>query len=143
LRRVVVLVALAVVLLAAGPAAGRDRSTCANHPQRAVRACLWHAAKDHHVSYGLLRAIAWCESGLNPFAFYGHPLNDRPEPSVFDTNTSAGLLGFKPSTYGITPYRHRSIWRARWSARAGGWLLAHQGTTPWAASRHCWGMSYG
>jgi len=89
-------------------------------------ACIRRAALRHRVSFRLQLAIARCESGLNPF------VTNR------EGSGSSGLMQFMPATFDSTPYRHRSIFSAKWNALAGAWLMRRAGTGPWIASRGCW-----
>ncbi len=78
------------------------------------------------VSFATLLRKARCESGSgrypngNPYAINGSPLNRAP----VRTSRSTGLMQFMPSTWRTTPYRHRSIWSAKWNALAAGWMHA-------------------
>ncbi len=89
--------------------------------------CIRRAAIHWRVDFRLQLAIARCESGL------------RPTVTNSGGSGSSGLMQFMPSTFATTPYRHRSIFSAKFNALAGAWLLSRAGTGPWSASRHCWG----
>lgn len=96
--------------------------------------CLRYAALRYRVSFQLIRRIAWCESGLNPYAYNGAPNNRQP----VQTSKSSGLMQFMPPTFAGTPYHGHSIWSARYNALAGAWLLSRAGTGPWVSSQGCW-----
>lgn len=119
---------LAIALILAGllsvtatTANAARKSTCANSPERAVRACIWHAAKKYKVSYPMLLRKAKCESTLNPKA-----------KSVINRELElvhAGLFQFRYSpnkyvsdTWKTTPYADRSPWRAKWNSLAAAWM---------------------
>jgi hypothetical protein len=90
--------------------------------QTRVSSCLHRAALRWHVSFPVLKRKAACESGGNPYAINGRPENRQPDPSVWETDTSSGLMQFKPSTWLTTPYAKRSIWSAKYNALAGAWM---------------------
>jgi soluble lytic murein transglycosylase-like protein len=75
-----------------------------------VAACIHHAAVRWHVSEGLLRRRAWCESRNNPRAYNA-------------SSGSSGLFQFIPSTWATTPYARRSIWSAHYNALAAAWMV--------------------
>ena len=77
--------------------------------QRHVPACIDVAARRWHVSAGMLRRKAWCESRMNPSAYNA-------------SSGSSGLFQFIPSTWRTTPYARHSIWSARWSSLAAAWM---------------------
>lgn len=116
-----------------------------------VGACVLRASLRYRVSHQLMRGIVRCESGWNQFAINANGGNRSVDMSVWASDRSTGLMQFKPSTFaGTGVYRTlarlhgreramRAIFEARWNAMAGGWLLARAGTSPWLASRHCWG----
>lgn len=132
--RRVLLTAVVVVLLDPAPAHAHqgchsrgcyERVADRQCSQVNPRACLLMAAVRYRVRYWLLKRIAVCESGLR---------NDAVSPTG-----ALGILQFVWSTWHGTPYgRHHPRW-ARWSALAGAWLMARNGTRDWAWSRHCWG----
>lgn len=66
-------------------------------------ACIRRAALHRGVSEGWLRATAWCESRLKPYAVNG--------PYV-------GLFQFGPVLWGALPYRHHSRFSAKWASLA-------------------------
>jgi soluble lytic murein transglycosylase-like protein len=72
------------------------------------RGCIRYAARRWHQSYPVLLRVAVCESRLNPYAH--------------NPSGASGLMQFMPSTWQTTPYRRRSIWSARWSALAAGYM---------------------
>ena len=77
--------------------------------QTRVVSCIHRAALRYDVGYAMLRARAWCESRLLPYA----------------RNAQSGAMGlyqFLPSTWARTPYARRSPWRAKWSALAAAWM---------------------
>lgn len=78
-----------------------------------------------------LYRIPGCESGWNPFAYFGHPRNHQPTSAIYNGNISAGLYEFKPSTWQTTPYRSRSIWEAKWQALAAGWMIMQGRAGEW------------
>ncbi len=93
--------------------------------------CIRRAALRWRVSFPMLLRKARCESGSrsfpngNPYAINGSPLNRAP----VRTSRSTGLMQFMPGTWQTTPYRHRSIWRAKWNALAAGWMHhVHRGS---------------
>jgi hypothetical protein len=90
--------------------------------QSHVRACIRRAALTHRVSFSVLYRKARCESGLNPYAYFGHPRNRVPNPIVFQFDISAGVAQFKPSTWNTTPYRRHSIWSAKFNSLAAAWM---------------------
>jgi soluble lytic murein transglycosylase-like protein len=90
--------------------------------------CLRRAAIHWRVSFSTLLRKARCESGLNPYAINGAPFNRRP----VRTSKSTGLMQFMPATWRSTPYARRSIWRAKWSALAAGWMHAHGRGGEWS-----------
>lgn len=86
--------------------------------QRHVVPCIQRAALHYRVSFSLLRARAWCESRLNPYA--------RGGPNL-------GLFQFNwPGTWGSTPYAARSPFSAKWNSLAAGWMEAHQRGGEWS-----------
>lgn len=105
-RNMIAAIAAAVTLTPATAEAAR-KSSCANSPEKAVRACIWHAAKKYEVSYDTLLRKARCESDLNPSATNG---------------THIGLFQFLPSTWDTTPYKRRDPWRAKWNALGAAWM---------------------
>jgi soluble lytic murein transglycosylase-like protein len=86
--------------------------------QTRVVPCIRRAALHHRVDFSMLLRKARCESGLNPYAINGAPFNRAP----VRTSKSTGLMQFMPGTWQTTPYRHRSIWSAKWNALAGAWM---------------------
>lgn len=74
-----------------------------------VVACIDRGAIRWHVSAAMLRRKAWCESRFDPLA--------RNVASA-----ASGLFQFLPSTWLTTPYASRSIWSAKWSSLAAGWM---------------------
>lgn len=80
--------------------------------------CIRRAALLHRVSFSTLLRKARCESGLNPYAYNGAPLNRAP----VRTSKATGLMQFMPGTWRTTPYRARWIWSAKWSALAAAWM---------------------
>jgi len=87
------------------------------------------AADEFGVDAGLLTRIGRCESGLRPEA-------------VNRTSGAAGLLQHLPSYWagraaaigldGASPFDPVA------NARVSAWMLATQGTAPWASSKGCW-----
>lgn len=75
--------------------------------QKRVVPCIRRAALRWRVDFQMLLRKARCESKLDPYA---------QNPSG-----SSGLFQFLPSTWATTPYRRRSIWRAKWNALAAAW----------------------
>jgi soluble lytic murein transglycosylase-like protein len=86
-----------------------------------VVACIDRGAIRWHVSAAMLRRKAWCESRFNPLA--------RNVSSA-----ASGLFQFLPSTWLTTPYRWRSIWSAKWSSLAAGWMHAAGRGGEWACA---------
>jgi hypothetical protein len=79
---------------------------------------------------------------MRPRAVYGNPANQTIDLTVWIADRATGLMQFKPSTYAASPYAKHgkaSIFEAKWNALAGAWLITRVGTSPWAASRRCWG----
>jgi hypothetical protein len=72
--------------------------------------CIRRAALHWRVPTSLLVRKARCESGLRPWA---------RNPSG-----ASGLFQFIPSTFASTPYAGRSLWSAKWSALAAGYMHA-------------------
>lgn len=113
--------------------------------QTRVVPCIRRAAILYRQSFSLMRSIARCESGLNPYAYNGASGNRQP----VITDKSSGLFQFMPGTFAGSRYAHRkirwrgrywsAIWSAKWNALAAGELLRRSGTWPWISSRHCWG----
>lgn len=83
------------------------RKACA---QDHVIPCIRRAALHWHVDTHTLARKARCESRLDPFAW--------------NPSGAAGLFQFLPSTFATTPYAGRSLWRAKWSALAAGYMHA-------------------
>jgi len=81
---------------------------CANAPERAVRSCIWAAARYHGQPYGRLLRIARCESTLRPRAANGWYY---------------GLYQYDRDTWAGTPYAWASRGSARWSSMAAAWTL--------------------
>jgi len=77
-----------------------------------VGSCIHRAAIRYRVGWSMLRRKAWCESRLRPWAYNAG-------------SGASGLFQFLPSTWRTTPYGRRSIWSAKWSALAAGWMHAH------------------
>lgn len=107
--------AAAIALAAPAPApaacntrACDERVAAKNCSQARVLPCIRRAAIRWNVSYPTLKRKAWCESRFNPYA---------RNPSG-----SSGLFQFLPSTWATTPYRHQSIWSAKYSALAAAWM---------------------
>ena len=71
-------------------------------------ACIRRAALHWHVPTALLVRKARCESRLDPLAY--------------NASGAAGLFQFMPSTFASTPYRWRSLWSAKWSSLAAGYM---------------------
>lgn len=92
--------------------------------QTRPKMCLRRAAIHWHVSEGMLLRKTRCESGFNPYAYYGAPFNRTPLPwdVLLSRDLSAGLMQFKATTWKTTPYAGRDIWRAKWNALAGAWM---------------------
>lgn len=72
-----------------------------------------------------MRAIAWCESKLQWWQVNGIG--------------ASGVMQFLRGTFASTPYRGKWILSPKWNTLAGAWAIRHWGTTPWNASRSCWG----
>lgn len=106
---------------------------CSNaRPHNCVRYAAFvrrHALASWQVAW--LYRIPSCESGWNPFAYYGHPTNRQPTAAIYPSDISAGLYEFKPSTWRATPYGSRSIWRAKWQALAAAWMVLHGRSGEW------------
>jgi hypothetical protein len=77
--------------------------------QGSVAGCIRRSALKWNVSHATMRRRAWCESRMNPGAY------NRG-------SGASGLYQFLPSTWRTTPYRRRSVWRAKWNALAAGWM---------------------
>lgn len=105
-----------------------SKSTCANKPERAVRACIWHAAKKYKQNYPTALRVAKCESGLDPKAAGLHH----------------GLFQFLKSTWATTPYGPRSgdskaekkrrakrIHSAKYNSLAAMWMWANGRAGEW------------
>lgn len=92
--------------------------------QTRPKMCLRRAAIHWRVSEGVLMRKTRCESGFNPYAYFGHPHNRTPKPwsLIVRYDLSTGLMEFKPGTWLTTPYARRDIWRAKWNALAGAWM---------------------
>lgn len=92
--------------------------------QTRPKACIRRAAIHWRVSEAMLLRKTKCESGFNPYAYYGAPFNRTPLSwdALMDRDLSAGLMQFKARTWTTTPYARRSIWRAKWNALAGAWM---------------------
>lgn len=88
--------------------APQPATRCANAPERAVKSCMWAAAKYHGQPYGRLLRIARCESTLRPRAANGWYY---------------GLYQYDRDTWAETPYAWASRGSARWSAMAAAWTL--------------------
>lgn len=88
--------------------------------QKRVVPCIKRAAIRWRVSFPMLLRKARCESGLNPYAQ--------------NQSGSSGLFQFLPSTWATTPYAARSIWSAKWSALAAGWMHAVGRGGEWVCS---------
>lgn len=99
------------------------RKRCDN---RHVVACIQRAALHRRLSFALLRKVAVCESGLDPF---------EVEPST----DAEGLFQFEGPTWGGTPYGRHSRQSAKWNALGAAWLIQRGGLGPWTASEPCWG----
>ena len=85
-------------------------------------ACIRRAALHRRVSFTLLKARAWCESRLIPWATNG---------------VHVGLYQFRvalPSTWATTPYADEDPMRAKWSALAAAWAESVGRGGEWA----CW-----
>lgn len=116
IRRAVAGAAVAVAALPAGAAAdaGCDSTRCVERVARKACSqarpvpCIRRAALHWDVPTVLLVRKARCESRLNPFAW--------------NPSGAAGLFQFLPSTFATTPYARRSMWRAKWSALAAGYM---------------------
>ena len=85
--------------------AAAKKSSCANQPTKAVKACIWQAAKKYRQPYGDALRVASCESTLNPYAQGMH----------------LGLFQFLPSTWQTTPYSDKDALKAKWNALAAMW----------------------
>ena len=80
-----------------------------------------------------MRRVYLCESGGNPYAYYGHPQNRAPTDVIYRGDISAGLYEFKPSTWATQPYAARSIWSAKWQSLAAAWMTGRAGrSSEWA-----------
>lgn len=82
--------------------------------------CIKRAAIRYRVSFSMLLRKARCESGLRWWA---------RNPSG-----SSGLFQFLPSTWATTPYARRSIWSAKWSSLAAGWMHARGRGSEWVCT---------
>lgn len=86
----------------------RERVAMHDCSQHRPVACIRRAALHRGVSFRLLKARAWCESRLVPWAVNG------PNRGLFQVNW--------PGTWGTTPYaEHDPVW-AKWNALAAAWL---------------------
>jgi hypothetical protein len=103
----------------------RERVARKQCSQRRPVKCVLRAAYTHRVSLITLKVIGYCESRLDPLAH--------------NASGSSGLFQILPSTFATTPYANRWLFSAKWNSLAGAYLLRHQGTTPWNASKECWG----
>lgn len=92
--------------------------------QKRVIPCIRRAAIHWRVSEAMLMRKTRCESGFNPYAYFGHPQNRVPMAWSFIARheLSSGLMEFKPATWLTTPYARQSIWSAKWNALAGAWM---------------------
>lgn len=113
---------LAIALILAGllsvtatTANAARKSSCANSPERAVRACIWHAAKKYKQHYPTALRVAKCESGLNPYS-----------SGIYD-----GLYQFLPSTWQTTKYRNRDVHSAKYNSLAAMWMWKHGRAGEW------------
>lgn len=78
--------------------------------QRNVIQCIRDAADRWHVSFAMLLRKGRCESELNPYSRNG-------------SSTASGLFQFLyPSTWNTTPYRHHSVFSAKWNSLAAGYM---------------------
>lgn len=73
-----------------------------------LSACIERGGLHWDVSPAMLRRKAWCESRWQRFAR--------------NASGASGLFQFLPSTWRTTPYRARSVWSAKWSSLAAGWM---------------------
>lgn len=83
-----------------------------------VKGCVRRGALKYRQSFGAMLAVARCESNLNPRAY------NR-------SSGASGLFQFLPSTYRSTPYGGHSIFSAKYSALAAGWMWAHGRRGEW------------
>lgn len=116
-RRVIAVATVAVALpTPSAQADGCETTRCVERVARKQCSqerpvpCIRRAAIHWEVSTALLVRKARCESRLNPFAL--------------NPSGAAGLFQFLPSTFATTPYARRSLWRAKWSALAAGYMHA-------------------
>ncbi len=89
-----------------------------------------------HAQSNVLSLIAHCESQGRQFDARGGVLRNRQNPrvvGVFQINERSH--GASAQKLGLNIYTQEGNWAY---ARH---LLRTQGTTPWAASRHCWRMA--
>ena len=85
--------------------------------QKRVKPCIKRAALHHRQPYRDMLRVAMCESSFNPYNSYvGH----------------YGLYQYLPSTWATTPYRHHSIWSAKWQALATAWMWSQGRRNQWA-----------
>jgi hypothetical protein len=87
--------------------------------------CIRYAALRYHQSFSRMRGVAWRESRFNPGAWNSIAVGARGEHA-------SGLMQFLPSTFASTPFRRHSLWYARWSALAAGWMWAHGRAGEWS-----------
>lgn len=122
--RVLILAALAAALIlpSVDVAEGKCRTQacerrveakrCHDYPlaaSRAVRSCIYRAARKYRQPYGDMLRVARCESGLNPRA-----VGFRIHRGLFQFNY--------PGTWSTTPYGRRDAFSARWNSLAAGWM---------------------
>jgi soluble lytic murein transglycosylase-like protein len=121
------LAAVAALVLPGGSGTACASSECeervARHRCRlgSVTECIDRAAMRWHVSAGMLRRKAWCESRWRPGA-------------VNPSSGAAGLFQFLWSTWATTPYARRSPFNAEYSSLAAGWMHAVGRGGEWACA---------
>lgn len=111
-------VALAVPAKADAVASKREVHAMRRCDQQHVRACILRAALHRGQSPSYMRAVAYCESRFNPYA-YNH------------SSGAAGLYQFLASTWAGTPYARYPRTSAKWSALAAGWMWVHGRRGEW------------
>ncbi len=92
----------------------RARLTRALRADGDVSSAIRVASIVYHVPERQLRAVAFCESRLDPRA-------KNPK------SPASGLMQFYPSTYAGTPFRSVSLWNPYASALAAAWLVRQDG----------------
>ena len=115
-RNLIVAAITAACLALPGIAVAKSKSTCANSPERAVRACIWHAAKKYKQSYSAALRVARCESTLNPKEVYAGQY---------------GLYQFLASTWETTPYKNKEKLSAKYNSLAAMWMWKHGRKGEW------------